>query len=55
MAAIAGVPSRASGIQIDVETLKTIVMSCGAGLNVSVPDILRPGFASGFLSKGILS
>lgn len=36
MAAIARVLSRASGIQVDVETLKTIFMFCGVGLTVSL-------------------
>ena len=36
MAAIAKVLSRASGIQVDVETLKTIFMFCGVGLTVSL-------------------
>jgi hypothetical protein len=34
MTAIARALSRASGTQIDVETLKTIVMFCGVGLVV---------------------
>jgi hypothetical protein len=36
MAVIVTALSRASGIQLDVETLKTIVMFCGAGLVVSL-------------------
>jgi len=36
MAALAKILSQASGIEIDVETLKTIVMFCGAGLVVSL-------------------
>ena len=49
MAAIARVLSRASGIEIDVETLKTLVMFCGVGLTVSLMLAsygldLSPGF-----------
>ncbi len=36
MTAIARALSRASGTPVDVETLKTIVMFCGAGLVVSL-------------------
>jgi len=36
MATIARVLSRASGIQVDVEILKTLVMFCGVGLTVSL-------------------
>jgi hypothetical protein len=36
MAAIASALDRALGIQIDVETLKTLALFCGAGLTVSV-------------------
>jgi hypothetical protein len=36
MAALASALSRASATQIDVETLKTIVMFCGVGLVVSL-------------------
>jgi len=36
MAAIATALDRALGIQIDVETLKTLVIFCGAGLTVSL-------------------
>jgi hypothetical protein len=36
MAAIARVLSRASGTEVDVETLKTIVIFCGAGLVASL-------------------
>jgi hypothetical protein len=36
MAAIARMLSRASGTQVDIETLKTIVMFCGVGLTVSL-------------------
>lgn len=36
MAAIAKVLSRASRIEIDVETLKTLAIFCGAGLFVSL-------------------
>jgi hypothetical protein len=36
MATIARALSRASGTQVDVETLKTIVMFCGVGLVVSL-------------------
>jgi hypothetical protein len=34
--AIANVLSRASGTEVDVETLKTIVIFCGLGLVVSL-------------------
>jgi hypothetical protein len=36
MAALASALSRASATQIDVETLKTIVIFCGVGLVVSL-------------------
>lgn len=36
MTAIARVLARVSGTQVDVETLKTIVMFCGVGLVVSL-------------------
>jgi hypothetical protein len=36
MAAIAKALSRVSGTQVDVETLKTIIMFCGVGLTVSL-------------------
>ena len=36
MVALARVLSRASGTQVDVETLKTIAMFCGVGLTVSL-------------------
>ena len=36
MAALARVLTRASGIQVDVETLKSIIMFCGVGLTVSL-------------------
>jgi hypothetical protein len=36
MAAIAKSISRASGIQADIETVKTLVRFCGAGLVVSL-------------------
>ena len=36
MATIARVLSRASGTDVDVETLKTLVMFCGVGLSVSL-------------------
>ena len=36
MAAIARVLSRATGTEIDVETLKTIALFCGVGLVVSL-------------------
>jgi hypothetical protein len=36
MAAIAKALSRVSGTQVEVETLKTIVMFCGVGLTVSL-------------------
>jgi hypothetical protein len=36
MATIARVLSRASGTDVDVETLKILVMFCGVGLSVSL-------------------
>ena len=36
MAALAKILSRASGTEVDVETLKTIAMFCGVGLLVSL-------------------
>jgi hypothetical protein len=36
MAAIAKALSHISGTQVEVETLKTIVMFCGVGLTVSL-------------------
>jgi hypothetical protein len=36
MTAIARVLSRATGINVDVETLKTIALFCGVGLVVSL-------------------
>ena len=36
MAALAKVLTRASGIRVDVETLKSIIMFCGVGLTVSL-------------------
>jgi len=36
MAAIAKILSRASGTDVDVETVKTIAMFCGVGLVVSL-------------------
>ncbi|SIO51620.1 hypothetical protein SAMN05443247_06999 [Bradyrhizobium erythrophlei] len=36
MTAIARALSRASGTQVDVETLKTIIIFCGVGLVVSL-------------------
>jgi hypothetical protein len=36
MAAIARTLDRVSGIRVDVETLKTLVIFCGAGLTVSL-------------------
>ena len=36
MAAIARMLSGASGTQVDIETLKTVVMFCGVGLTVSL-------------------
>ncbi len=49
MAAIAKILSRASAIDIDVETLKTLAIFCGAGLFVSLLFAsygldLSPGF-----------
>ena len=36
MAALAKILSRASGTEVEVETLKTIAMFCGVGLLVSL-------------------
>jgi hypothetical protein len=36
MATIAKALSRVSGTQVEVETLKTIIMFCGVGLTVSL-------------------
>jgi hypothetical protein len=36
MAALARALSRAIGVDVDVETLKTILLFCGAGLFVSL-------------------
>ncbi len=36
MVAIARALDRALGIQVDIETLKTLVMFCGAGLTASL-------------------
>jgi hypothetical protein len=49
MATIARVLSRASGTDVDVETIKTLVMFCGVGLTVSMMLAsygvdLSPGF-----------
>jgi hypothetical protein len=49
MTALAKVLTRVSGIQVDVETLKTIAMFCGVGLTVSLLLAsygvdLNPGF-----------
>jgi len=49
MAAIAQALSRVSGIQVDIENLKTIVIFCGVGLAVSLIAAsygldLSPGF-----------
>jgi hypothetical protein len=49
MAIIARVLSRASGTDVDVETIKTLVMFCGVGLTVSMMLAsygvdLSPGF-----------
>jgi hypothetical protein len=49
MATIARVLSRASGTDVDVETIKTLVMFCGVGLTVSMMLVsygvdLSPGF-----------
>jgi hypothetical protein len=44
MTAVARALSRASGTQVDVETLKTIVIFCGVGLVVSLLLLqLEPG------------
>jgi hypothetical protein len=48
MTAIARALSRASGTQVDVETLKTIVIFCGVGLVVSL--LLAEWIASGRLA-----
>jgi hypothetical protein len=49
MAAIARVLSQASGTEVDVETLKTLLIFCGVGLFVSLLFAsygldLSPGF-----------
>jgi hypothetical protein len=49
MAAIAKVLSRASGTEVDLETVKTLIMFCGVGLTVSLMFAsygldLSPGF-----------
>jgi hypothetical protein len=49
MTALARILSRASGAEVDVETLKTIAMFCGVGLFVSLLFAvygldLSPGF-----------
>jgi hypothetical protein len=49
MATIARVLSRATGIDVDVEILKTVVIFCGVGLTVSLLMAcygldLSPGF-----------
>jgi hypothetical protein len=49
MATIARVLSRASGTDVDVETIKALVMFCGVGLTVSLMLAsygldLSPGF-----------
>ena len=49
MATIARVLSRASGTDVDVETIKILVIFCGAGLTVSLMLAsygvdLSPGF-----------
>ena len=49
MATIARVLSRASGTDVDVETIKTLAMFCGVGLTVSLMLAsygldLSPGF-----------
>ena len=49
MATIARVLSRASRTDVDVETIKTLVMFCGVGLTVSMMLVsygvdLSPGF-----------
>lgn len=36
MAVFAKVLSRASGVEVDVETISTLVMFCGVGLTVSL-------------------
>jgi hypothetical protein len=49
MVTIARLLSRASGTDVDVETIKTLVMFCGVGLTVSMMVAsygvdLSPGF-----------
>jgi hypothetical protein len=49
MTAIARIVSSASGTQVDVETLKTVIMFCGVGLTVALLFAsygldLSPGF-----------
>jgi hypothetical protein len=49
MATIARVLSRASGTDVDIEIIKTLVMFCGVGLTVSMMVAsygvdLSPGF-----------
>jgi hypothetical protein len=49
MAALAKMLSRASGFEIDVDTLRTLLIFCGAGLLVSLMMLsygidLSPGF-----------
>jgi hypothetical protein len=43
-AAVARILSRASGTEVDVETLKTIIIFCGVGLVVSL--LLAGGITS---------
>ncbi len=43
MAALARVLSGISGTEIDVETLKTLVIFCGLGLLVSLVGVLAYG------------
>jgi hypothetical protein len=50
MAALAKAASRASGIQIDVETLKSLGLFCGTGLAVSLVLVMHGlDVSAGFL------
>jgi hypothetical protein len=55
MAAIAKGLWRASGAQVDIETLKTIVVFCGAGLVVSLLLAINGlSISAGFLGQRFL-